>query len=284
MNKIAILGPGKTFSDTACTEYERITKTTWERVYFRNITETMMAVGELEYGILPIENTLEGFVQQHLDLLLEYDLIIEAELDLPIAFSLISHVPMEQMETVYVQYSAKNQCMLFLRQHPNLKVVVSESNGESFQLFQSDVRSAAIVPKHIYEAFDHAFGIENVADESQNYTRFLVVRTNKNQTLLVQAKTRIKVSLVIMPTHDRPGLLFDILKVFAKNQINLVSIMSRPTKKQMGHYHFFLELEGVAEQLPFIQSVLDDLGKNFEIRTLGIYQNITNDMAKTIIN
>lgn len=282
MQKIAILGPEKTFSDEACTEYERMAKTTCERVYFRNITEAMRAVNELGYGILPIENTLEGFVQQHLDLLLEYDLIIEAELDLPIAFSLISHVPINQMRTLYVQYSAKNQCMQFLRQNPSLAVVVSESNGESFQLFQNDSSSAAIIPRHIYETINHSYGIANVADETQNYTRFLIVRTNRDQLLSFEAKTHIKVSFVIIPTHDRPGLLFDILKVFAENQINLVSIMSRPTKKEMGHYHFFLELEGNEEHLPFIRKVLDELGKQYEIRTLGIYQNITNGEHKTI--
>jgi prephenate dehydratase len=241
----------------------------------------MMAVNELGYGILPIENTLEGYMQHHLDLLLEYDLIIEAELDLPIAFSLIGHVPSKQMKTLYVQYSAKNQCMQFLRQHPSLKVVVSESNGESYQLFQNDSSSAAIIPRHIYETIDHPYGIANVADETQNFTRFLIVRTNKDLPLSFEEITRVKVSFVIIPTHDRPGLLFDILKVFAENQINLVSIMSRPTKKEMGNYYFFLELEGNAEHLPFIQKVLDELGRHYKIRTLGIYQNITNSENKT---
>jgi prephenate dehydratase len=179
------------------------------------------------------------------------------------------------METVYVQYSAKNQCMLFFRKHPELKVVVSESNGESYQLFQENWHSAAIIPTHIYDAMDHKYGIVNVADESQNDTRFLVVRTHSQQDFTYQTHGDVKVSLVIMPTQDRPGLLFDILKVFAENQINIISIMSRPTKKQMGQYHFFLEFEGSEKRMPFIRTVLDDLGKIYEIRTLGIYQNLT---------
>ena len=79
----------------------------------------------------------------------------------------------------------------------------------------------------------------SVTDEKQNQTRFLVL--SKKEVVLEKylPKPDFKVSLVITPFSDRPGLLFDILKAFSNRQVNLISIMSRPTKKLIGTYHFF---------------------------------------------
>ena len=275
MKNIAILGPENTFSDEACKIYEHLTGSVFQHQYYKTITESMMAVNETTWGILPIENTLEGFVQQHMDLLIEFDLVIDSEIDLPISFSLISHVPIDQLSKIYVQYSAKNQCQIFLRNHPNVMTSICESNTESYHHYLEDSNSSAIIPRHLYDAAVVTYGIKDVTDEESNTTRFLIVKKASGFINHLNYEKKIKVTIAILPEFDRPGLLFDILKVFALHQINLLSIMSRPTKKQIGKYRFFIDLEADKASLNLIHSVLERLNESYQIKLLGIYPNLS---------
>ena len=74
-----------------------------------------------------------------------------------------------------------------------------------------------------------------------------------------------------MPQEDRPGILYDILKAFYNNNINLVSIMSRPTKKNMGTYNFYIELSGDIEEKDIILKTIDEIKMNYDLKLLGIY-------------
>jgi len=275
MKNIAILGPENTFSDEACKIYEQLTGNILQHQYYKTITETMMAVNESTWGILPIENTLEGFVQQHMDLLIEFDLSIDSEIDLPISFSFISHVPIEQMSKIYVQYSARNQCQTFLRTHPSVITSICDSNTESYHQYLEDSKSSAIIPRHIFDSADVAYGIKDITDEETNTTRFLIVKKANDFIKHHYNYEKFKVTIAILPEIDRPGLLFDILKVFALHQINLLSIMSRPTKKQIGKYRFFIDLEVDKASLSLIHSVLQKLNDSYQIKLLGIYPKLS---------
>ncbi|PKL01394.1 MAG: prephenate dehydratase [Tenericutes bacterium HGW-Tenericutes-1] len=276
MNNIAILGSEKTYSDKACQAFELKTKRRYHHLYFKSITETMIAVNSVTLGVLPIENTLEGFVQQHLDLLIEYDLTIIAEIDLHIDFAFVSHKPLKDTLKVYVQYAAKNQCLAFLNQNPQLKTSICESNSDSYENYIDDPLSGAIIPKHLLKSLKCDYSIDDIADESLNQTRFFIVKSQKNDYLLSDNYQNYKVFIAILPDFDRPGLLLEILDMFAKNQINLLSIMSRPTKKQIGNYRFFIEMESSFSNLVLIKTILNELNKKFHIKLLGIYPNIEN--------
>lgn len=276
MKNIAILGSEKTYSDKACQEFELKTKNVYHHLYFKSISETMMAVDRATLGVLPIENTLEGFVQQHLDLLVEYNLTIIAEIDLPIDFSFVSHKPIKDTLKVYVQYAAKNQCLGFLNCNPQLKTSICESNSESYENYCGDPLSGAIIPKHLLQSLKCDYSLDDISDESLNQTRFFIVKSEMNDYQLPNNYQNYKVFIAILPDFDRPGLLLEILDMFAKNQINLLSIMSRPTKKQIGNYRFFIEMESSYSNLDLIKSILDELNLKFQINLLGIYPNINN--------
>lgn len=272
MKRIAVLGPKHTYSDEACSLFEQKTNQELEHIYASNIREVMKLVDEIGMGVLPIENTLEGYIGQHIDLLLEFGYKIDSEVKLDITFSLVSHKELKDINKIYVQYATKNQCLKFLSTFNDIDIIVTDSNVTSFEMYQKDKSSAAIIPNHLVK--DEVFVIKDVADEMINHTRFLVIRSGK-QAFKLYAKDRdIKATLVITPKNDRPGLLYDILKVFSDRNINLISIMSRPTKKEIGTYHFLIELEAKSEEYVYIQRVFEEFKDSYDIKVIGLYQSI----------
>lgn len=272
MKKIAVLGPKHTYSDEACSLFEHKTHQTLEHIYASNIREVMKLVDEVGIGILPIENTLEGYIGQHIDLLLEFGYMIDSEIKLDITFSLVSHKELKDINKIYVQYATKNQCLKFLNTFKEMDIIVTDSNVTSFEMYQKDEDSAAIIPNHLVK--DESFVVKDVADEMINHTRFLVIKKHQEMFKLHDKRHDIKATLVITPKHDRPGLLYDILKVFSDRNINLISIMSRPTKKEIGTYNFLIELEGKFEKYLYIQKVFEELKILYDLKVIGLYQSI----------
>ncbi len=275
MNKIAVLGPEHTYSDEACHLYEKKTNQIYEHIYASNIREVMKLIDQIGMGILPIENTLEGYIGQHIDLLLEFGFSIDSEVILDISFSLISRVDLKDVKVIYVQYATKNQCLKFLNQYKDIDIIITDSNVVSYQMYLNDSNSAAIVPNHLVK--DEKVVINDVADLMINHTRFLILKKIDKKFNLYRKDKDIKATLVITPLDDRPGLLYDILKVFSNKNINLISIMSRPTKKEIGTYHFLIELEAKLEQQTYIQKVFDQLKNTYNLEVIGLYQSILKD-------
>lgn len=275
MNKIAILGPKHTYSDEACHLFEKNTKQSYEHIYANNIKEVMELIDEVGMGILPIENTLEGYIGQHIDLLLKYGFKIDSEIILDISFSLVSQVDLKDIKVIYVQYATKNQCLEFLNQYKSIDIIITDSNVMSYQMYLKDAHSAAIIPNHLIA--DEKVVVKDVADQMINHTRFLILKKKNDGFVLYHHKRDIKATIVITPLDDRPGLLYDILKVFSNKNINLISIMSRPTKKEIGTYHFLIELEAKLEQHSYIQKVFEELKIEYNLEVIGLYQTILKD-------
>lgn len=83
---------------------------------------------------------------------------------------------------------------------------------------------------------------------------------------------RVRIPVYIMPREDRPGILFEILREFYENKINLISIMSRPTKQGMGTYNFYIEIDSLYEKVDMILKSLEQLSAEHDIKILGIYR------------
>lgn len=203
-----------------------------------------------------------------MDLLMNSKLKIEAEMILPICFDFVHKAKSKRL---YVQYVTKNQCLNFL-ENRNESIIITDSNVESYQRYLEDTEGCAIVPHHLINSNDQT--IASVADEQHNYTRFLILSSKTESPHLYQKNKFFKVSLIITPYIDRPGLLFDILKLFAEENVNLISIMSRPTKKQLGTYHFFIELVSDISSQNHVEAVLKQMKNHFEVMILGTYQEI----------
>ena len=153
---------------------------------------------------------------------------------------------------------------------------------ESYYRIADHEGEAAIVPSHIAANEADRFVVDNVTDSDSNHTRFVVFKKGifsvsescKARLAEENAKSdgmKVRVPVYIIPKTDRPGILYEILKEFYEDNINLISIMSRPTKQEMGTYNFYIEIDGLFDRIDIILSALKKIKENNEIKILGIY-------------
>lgn len=281
MDKIAVLGPVGTFSDCAAKKYVDAYRLDLEPVYYNSIDETFHAVGDgCKFGLIPIENTLDGYVQRTLDLMLEMDVTVVDEIIIPVQFSLAANVEnLSDVKTLYVQFKANGQCREFITGlqavNPRLKIVTTESNMESYDLASEGREGdAAIVPAYV-DAGGFSYFQRKVTDTSDNYTRFILVRDSSHDAGSRLKKPRregnMKIPVFVSPLVDRPGMLFDILRTFNERRINLVAIMSRPTKKIMGTYHFYMEIDAYTEDFDVIMEAARLIDVKYNLKIMGAY-------------
>lgn len=293
--KIAVLGPKGTFSDKAYLEYAKYYKKQntdgepLEPVYFPTIDEVFQAVdveetsaNRCDFGIVPIENTLDGYVMRTLDLIYEKNICILDENLVEVQFSLVGNVKSkEDINKLYVQFKAHGQCRQFINSLNEISICTTESNMESYYRIENNAGEAAIVPKHVADAETERFVIDHVTDADNNYTRFIVFKRGKCDSAQINAakqrmslkgdNARVRIPVYIMPKVDRPGILFEILRDFYENKINLMSIMSRPTKQEMGVYNFYIEIDGLYDKIDMILQTIAKIAIENDIKVLGIY-------------
>jgi prephenate dehydratase len=271
MLRIATLGPKETFSDLATQLYLKNQHTSYEVNYFATLSDTFKAIGkECDIGVLPIENLSEGYVQVVLDHLLSTNLVVIAELLLPIKFSFVGQCrKLSELTDLYVQFVAHGQCSEFIHKLANINVHNTQSNIESLLLAQKQGKGAgAIIPQHALEMADkNSLVKKNVTNYENNQTRFLVL-SNQAQPRL--ADKHYKTTLVVRNDKDCPGVLGNIVNAFAKQKVNLTSIMSRPTKSQFGKYHFFIDIDGHQED-ENIKQAFELIKSQYALTVIGSY-------------
>lgn len=279
MKKIAVLGPKGTYSDIACREYLRQEQLNYEIQYYPSILKVSQAVDDDTYCILPFENTLDGFVMESMDRIISNKLHIISQTKLDIDFAFVSNAKdILDIKTCFVQFKTYGQCLDFISKQ-EFNTISTQSNSESLErLLEADSSFAAIVPVHMLEESKlsgNRFPIEilHVADSNLNQTRFFILSTKDES---VELKAYTEASIVITSIHDRPGILFDILKEFHDLNINLNSIMSRPTKTEMGKYHFYIECGLAKDRIQDLDNLVHKLQskKDFEVHILGIYNKL----------
>lgn len=192
-------------------------------------------------GVVPIENSIEGPVGLTLDLLVhEFDLKIEQEIILSINHNLLSknQTTIEDIQDVYSHSQALAQCQNYLEKR-NMKAHFTLSTAAAAKSIGEIENAAAIGTLKVAELYDLKVIDRNIQDVDNNKTRFVVLSKN-DHGLTGNDKTSILFSLF----DDNPGGLHEILGVFAKNNINLTKIESRPSKEGLGKYIFFVDFEG----------------------------------------
>lgn len=272
--KIAVLGPAGTFSDNASIMFIKGQKEDYEKVFFPTIDDAFHGINsDCAYSIIPIENTLDGYVQRTLDLLLEMDLKIISEIKVPVQFALISNTKnISDINKLYVQFKSNGQCRKFIDTLNNINIITTESNMESYyKIEEGNLGEAGIIPIHMIDESKAKFKIDNVTDSDDNYTRFIVIDNKIDNDILLDPNKKIRVPLYIIPSEDKPGILYEILGVFSRHDINLISIMSRPTKKSMGTYNFFIEVDADYSQKETLFTTISELEEKYQIKILGMY-------------
>lgn len=253
------LGPAGTFSEEAL--LATALPGAVEPVGLETIYDTLMALlrGEVEWAVLPIENSLEGSVTVTLDLLAshasEVEIVAEALLAVRHVLAAAIEMPLAQVRTVVTHPQVPGQCRRFLREQlHHAKVLPASSTAEAVRLAAvADPAEglAAIGPRLAAEIYGAAVLRRDVQDRDDNLTRFVWLRSPSRAgvppPLASQDGRRPKTSLVFWgPGADRAGWLVLCLDQFGRRGINLTKIESRPRREALGHYMFFVDLEGAA--------------------------------------
>ena len=263
--KVAFLGPQGTFTHHAAL------KKFGRDVEFeakRGVEDVFASVerGFADYGVVAVENSLEGVVARTMDLFVDSPLKVCAETYLPIRHCLLSNVSMESIQRVYSHPHALAQCRGWLNTHlPNAEFFEVSSTARGAEIAQTENNSAAVGSWVASELFHLPIIAEHISDKTENTTRFFVIGKN-----IAEMTGNDKTSLILF-LSDRVGALADALQPFKKRGVNLTRIESRPTKRAAWEYMFYLDFIGHSEDEE-IQQLLNQLRlETLMLKTVGSY-------------
>ena len=265
----AYLGPVGTFTEAAL---KKITTPTDLRTPYANVTAALDAVrsGDADFALVPIENSVEGVVARTLDELATGDpLVVAGEVTLPVTFALMTKDGNTAITTIATHPHAEAQCRTYIAKHyPHAELVATASTAAAAQSLSRGEFDAAIASSAAAEHFGLTVIADNIGDNDGAVTRFVLVGKPGN----IPAPTgHDRTSVALFIDIDHAGALLEILTVFADHDVNLTFIQSRPTGRELGHYHFIIDVEGHCQDEPVARS-LDELGEICdEIRFLGSY-------------
>ncbi len=268
-NSIAYLGPPGTNTEQAALKYQP----GGHFIPFPSVAAVASAVdtGIAEEGVVPIENSLEGSVNDTLDLLIhESRLLISRELVLDIENHLLVKpgTSAAQLAVIYSHPQALAQSRRFIeRCYPGAQVVAALSTAAAVEEMMASAQpAAAIGNSRAAQLYGASILARNIQDRSPNVTRFVVLAPRDHAPTGCD-----KTSLAFTFADDRPGLLYEALGEFARHNINLNKIESRPSKEALGRYVFLIDLEG-HRQDALIAGVLERVraGTSF-FKVMGSY-------------
>ncbi len=265
---IAHLGPTGTNTESAALAYQSWRGEAAQLLCSPTISETlkMVATGRADLGVVPVENSLEGGVAATLDTLWELEgLHIHWALVMPIVHVLVSAAAtLEHVREVYSHPQALGQCQQWLGAFlPQASLVPTASTTEVLGQLPAHSSWGAIVSPRAAQLYQLPVLAGPINDRSGNYTRFWVVGGAPPLTAQPQA------SLAFSLPRNTPGALVQALEIFARRQINLRRIESRPTKRSLGEYLFFLDL--TTDEQP-LEAALEELQAVSErVKLLGVY-------------
>jgi prephenate dehydratase len=283
VRRAGYLGPEGTFSEEAL--LGSIDGTAVEPVALETIRHAVMAVqdGTVEWALVPIENSIEGSVTVTLDTLAgdASEVAIVGEVVLPVRHYLIARtaLKLEQIQTIVSHPHVPGQCARFLHEQlPHAHVVAATSTAEAVRLVaeREDGSWAAIGTQLAARLYGCTVIAEGIQDREDNETRFVWLaradHSDRTPPLLSPSSSRGKTSLVFWGAGaDRAGWLVLCLSEFARRQINLTKIESRPMRERLGHYMFFVDLEDSLAKEPVSEAVAGLRSMCEQVRVLGSY-------------
>lgn len=280
---IGILGPAGTFSENAAKEWiggrsdECSGHTEYRLKYFDDIADIVDDVGVcIDIGIVPVENSTQGSIVVTLDSLLVEGKTIIGEVIIPVRHCLLATGDIDDITIIVSHPQPLAQCRHFLRTNfKDMEVRSSLSTAHAAKMAAESKSIAAIGPVGLAQRYGLKILRHDIQDIEDNYTRFLVLTHEKDKKRFELPAQGIggkyKTSIVVYLQQDHPGALYEMLGEFARRNINLTRIESRPSKKMAWGYRFYIDFEGrvdddtVSEALSAMQHLID------EIRILGSY-------------
>jgi len=224
--------------------------------------------GETEFGVVPIENSIEGSVNQVYDLFLKYDHKVCGEIVLKIAHCLIANpgANLNDIKVIYSHPQALEQCRSFL-EGLNCEMMSTYDTAGSVKMIKEKrlMDAGAVAGKRAAGIYEMSVLAEDVSDNLNNYTRFFVLSKTD-----APSSGNDKTS-VIFSTRHLPGALYQVLGEFAERGINLTKIESRPTKRRPWEYNFYLDFEGHRSEKRCAEAIEGLRNKAVFVKVLGSY-------------
>ncbi len=244
---------------------------------YPSIAQTLRAVAQsqVNLAVVPVENSIEGSVTMTMDTLWQLDnLQIQMALVMPIVHTLISCADsIENIKTVYSHPQALAQCQKWLEQFlPNVHLIPANSTTEALQTLKQDYTAATISSERAAQLYNLPVLVNGINDHPENCTRFWVISQTDMPNNYKKSSLKVShTSLAFSVGANLPGALVKPLQIFAQLNINLSRIESRPTKRSLGEYLFFIDAEADTSQIQ-IQSALQELTVYTEIlKIFGSY-------------
>ena len=269
MSKYAYLGPVGTFTEAAL---RTITGGSDQLTPCSNVTAAldMVRSGVADFALVPIENSVEGVVARTLDELATGEpLIIVGEVLLPVTFALMVKDKSVEIKKIATHPHAEAQCRNYIAKHyPNAEIITTNSTAAAAEALANGQFDAAVASEIAAKTYGLTVINENIGDSDSAVTRFVLV----SKPGALPAPTGFdRTSLAAFIGIDHAGALLEVLTEFAVRGVNLTFIQSRPTGRELGHYHFIIDAEGhindarVGDALTGLRRICED------IRFLGSY-------------
>jgi prephenate dehydratase len=264
---LCCLGPEGTFSH----EMARLLSDDHDDLLlFPTVTDVFLAVTERKCdGIVPVENSDAGAVGPVMDGLSRTPVVITGEAYLVVAHHFAAAVPAGEITVLYAHPQAHDQCLNFIEML-GVPVIHTESNSASAAQAATHPGAGAITTETAAGMAGLPLQQRSVQNTKNNTTRFLRISADRPETRPATGKC----SLIIDPDADRPGLLYELLGVFDRHHLNLTRIESRPSKRGMGNYIFFIDVE-IAPGLP---DALEAVKRLASVKDLVWYGRLEGDI------
>ena len=267
--KIGFLGPEGTFTQTAVFKHFGHSV---RALPFHTIDEVFQEVecGAADFGVVPIENSTEGSVNNTLDMFLTSPLKIAGEIELKIEQHLMSRMAgLDKIERICAHEQSLAQCRGWLREYlPHVELIGMSSNAAGARRARDEEGTAAIGPEVAADVYELTVMVNNVEDRPDNATRFLVVG---RELLAASGDDKTTILVSTSDTAGGAGVLHHLLQPLADHSVNMTRIESRPSQRKNWDYVFFIDMEGHADEPP-VSDALAGLKKNSSLfRVLGAY-------------
>lgn len=236
--KVAYMGPEATFSHLAAL------KKFGQSVHYFPVKTIKDVFEEVErkrvdYGVVPIENSIEGVINYTLDMFVESSLKIYGEILLDVSLNLLSNSPMKSIKKIFSHPQPYAQSRNWLENNlPGVPLIETVSTTQAALMAKKNKYSAAIASELAGQLYSLKTIAANIEDYPHNFTRFLVIKDSSCE------KTGRDKTSIVFSVKDKVGALHDILTPFSKHEINLTKIESRPSRKKAWDYVFFVDFEG----------------------------------------
>jgi len=264
--RIGCLGPLATFTHLAAIRHFGSASVIVPVITIKEVFDAVEAE-KADFGVVPIENSTEGIISYTLDLFMDYDLKVSAEVMLKITHNLLSKSgDKTKIRKIYSFSPPTAQCRRWLAANmAGVPIIEATSTANAAELASRDDEAAAIASELAAEIYNLKFVEKSIEDSKHNFTRFLVISKE-----FPKKSGRDKTS-VMFSVKNKPGSLYSVLEPFKKAKINLTKIESRPSKRKAWEYIFFVDMEGHIEDKKLkkaVEAMRDDC---LYLKVLGSY-------------